>query len=395
MFFFRGIKIARLETELALEQKSKASIEKEFQLTASKVLQETAVNFLSSAMKDLNQIKSDIGQHMEHKRDLISISVNDMKSRLEDYQAIVKKFEEERFSMYAKLDQSLAQILSSGEAVRVEAASLKRVLTHGTGIRGKWGEKILQEILEQSNLVRGIHFESQSTLDQDSRDGGDLRPDFIIHLPGGKRMIIDSKEIAGEYILAQECDDLEDQKAHYQKLVSNIRGHFTKLSRKEYQAYLDPDVPFVVMFIPSEAAIRAAFATDPQIFHDASVKRVILASPMTIAPLIYLVAHSWQQHKLAENARELGVIVEELGNRIAKFVDHIQEMRSGIQKTSESWDRAVNSWESRVAPQITRARSLGGKLKEIDTLSPMDAKSPNLPKRVEKKNSNTTSSDKI
>lgn len=371
-FFYRGIRIARLETELASEKKSNEKIDKDFRLTASEVLQNTTTQFLTTALKDLGQLKSEINENVDHKKELIANAVNDMKSRLEDYQAIVRKFEEERFTMYAKLDQSLVQILNTEEAVRLEASALKRVLTHSTGIRGKWGEKILQEILEQNNLVRGIHFETQSTLN--GAQDNDLRPDFIIHLPGGKRMIVDSKEVAGEYILAQDTDDPERQKEHYQKLVVNIRNHFTKLSRKEYQAYLDPEVPFVVMFIPSEAAIRAAFATDPEIFQDASQKRVILASPMTIVPLIYLVAHSWQQHKLAENARELGVIVEELGNRICKFVDHLMEMRSGIQKTSDSWDKAVGSWEARVAPQITKAKLLGGKLKEIETLAPIEAK---------------------
>ena len=185
-------------------------------------------------------------------------------------------------------------------------------------------------------------------------------------------MIIDSKEVAGEYALAQETEDIEKQKEHYQKLVSNIRNNFVKLSRKEYQSILDPDIPFVVMFIPSEAAIRAAFATDPGIFQEATQKHVILASPMTIVPLIYLVAHSWQQHRLAQNAQDLGNAVEKLGNYLYTFVEHLQTLRGGIKKTVEGWDKAIGSWQTRVSPQIEEAKTLGGRLKETEELSSMD-----------------------
>ncbi len=272
--------------------------------------------------------------------------------------------------MYGRLEKSLGQVLSAEQSIRMETSALKKALTSSTGVRGIWGEKILTEILEQNQFVRGINFDTQvMVLDDEERS----RPDFVIHLPGGKKMIIDSKEVSSEYLLAQETDDAAQQKDHYAKLVANIRSNMIKLSRKEYQSLLDPDIPFVVMFIPSEAAIRAAFATDPEIFDEAAKYKVILASPMTVIPLIYLVKHSWQQQKVAENARVLNEVVEELGDRLYKFVEHLHTIRNGLKKATEGWDKASSSWQRKISPQIDRIKALGGKWKDHEEVEVLEA----------------------
>jgi DNA recombination protein RmuC len=107
-------------------------------------------------------------------------------------------------------------------------------------------------------------------------------------------------------------------------------------------------------------------------FEEATKRRVILASPMTIAPLIYIIAHGWQQQKLADNARELGSVVEILGDRLFVFINHLQGVRNGIAKAAKSWDDAIASWQKRVSPQLDKVKSLGGKLKETEELLPIE-----------------------
>ena len=374
LYFMRAAKIASLSEQLSAERNTKEKLQGEFKLAAAEALQNANQQFLSSAIKDFNFVKKETDQSIDNKKQEIQNSVNDMKAKLEEYQKVVRKFEEERFTLYAKMEQSLGQVLNAEQAIRMETTALKRVLTTSTGIRGNFGQKILQEILEQSDLVKGINFDTQLSVTGDNQN--ELRPDFVIHLPQGRRLVVDAKEIAGEYTLAQETDDPEKQKVHYERLVANIRTNFNKLSQKEYQSFVDRDVPFVVMFIPSEAAIRAAFMTEPDLFREATQKKVILASPMTIIPLIYLIAHSWQQHKLAQNAQELGNAVEELGKRLYTFIEHIQNMKGGLKKTIEGWDKALNSWQSKVSPQIEKTRALGGKLKEIEEPSSMEGITP-------------------
>ena len=358
MHLVRGQKIARLserlsskEEELCSERITKEKLQNEFKLAALEVLQ---------------QARTESDQNLDFKKQEITFSVNDMKSRLEDTQKIIREFEGERAALYAKMEQTLSQVLNTEQLLRIETNALKNALTSSTSIRGNWGQKVLEEILEQNDFVKGIHFNTQVFALNDAKET--TIPDFVIKLSGNRRLVIDVKEVGGEYLAAQKTEDPAEQKVHYEKLVQNIRTNFIKLSRKEYQSQIDPNIPFVIMFIPSEAAIRAAFATDPHIFQEATERRVILASPMTIIPLIYLIKHGQQQEKLAGNARELGLAVEELGNRIFTFVDHLASVQKGIKKAYESCGKAFQSWQKKVSPQIEKTKSLGGKLKELPSL---------------------------
>ena len=364
-------RVKNAEDLLASERITKENLQKDFRSAAVDVLKEDREGFLSLAIRDLRQVKTDADNSIDQKKDEITSSVEAMQKELQSTQELVRRFEEERSQMFGRLEKSLTEVLSAEQAIRMETGALKRALTTGAGIRGPMGQMILQDILEQNGLLRGIHYDTQVTLESDHAD--QLRPDFLVKLPGGKRMAIDAKEVAGEYILAQETEDPSEQKVHYDRLVANIRSNFQRLSKKEYQTLLDPEIPYVVMFIPSEAAIRAAFATDHSIFQEAAQRRVILASPMTIIPLIYLVRHSWQQNQLADNARELGEAVETLGNRMAVFVDHVADIRAGLKKATESWNHAAGSWKKNVFPQIEKARQLGGKLKEMKPVELVDA----------------------
>ena len=371
-------KIGRLTERLS----HAGNLQKEFKLVAAEALQNTAEQFLSSAIKDLRQVKTEAESSIDKRNEEVSRSVSDMRQKLDEYQKTVRSSDQDLKSMYSGLQQSITQVLSAEQTIRMETSSLKKALTSSSGIRGKMGEKFLQNILEQNDLVRGIDFETQVVLNGETQNEG--RPDFVVKLPYGKRMIIDCKEVGGEYLLAQETEDPEKQKEHYEKLVFNIRNNITKLSRKEYQSLLDPDIPFVIMFIPSEGAIRAAFTTHPEIFEEATKKQVILASPMTIIPLIYLIKQSWQQHQLTTNAKELGAAVETLGNRLFKFVDHLRQVGGGIKKAAESWNNAIGSWQSSVSPQIERTKLLGGKLKETDDLPPLETQL-RLDEKIEEK----------
>ena len=333
---------------------------------AMEALRGYAEQFQAIAIRDLRQVKTETDESIEKKKMEIEHSVSHMKSRLEECLKTLRDSDKEWGQMGTRIEKSLTQVLDAEQAIRMETSALKRALTTSVGIRGSLGEMILQQILEENGFVKGINYQTQVTLPADGQ--GEGRPDFIIHLPGGKRLVIDAKEVGGEYHLAQETEDPEKRKAHYEKLVGNIRDNFTRLGRKEYQSLLDPDIPFVVMFISSESAIRAAFQTDTELYRDASSKKVFLASPMTVIPLIQLIKHSWQQHQFAENARDLAEVIAVLWDRLAAFVGHLKNFEEGIFKMNDHWHKALNSWQTRVAPQLDKAKSMGARLKDMPEL---------------------------
>jgi len=379
LFFIRQSRIASLTERLAgiqsileSEKTTKEKLQNEFKLAASESLRQTAEQFLVTAMKDLRQASTEAGQGISNDKKEIERVTTEMRSRLEEYQKVLKKSEDDRLLMQGEITKSLSQVFEAEQSIRMETSTLKKALTSNSGVRGSLGEMVLQQMLEENGLVKGISFETQVAITDDANN--DFRPDFVLHLPGGKHLVIDSKEMTAEYALAQECEDEASRQGHYQKLVQNIRNNFNRLSRKEYQAQVDSEIPFVVMFVSNEGAIRAAFSTDPTLYREAFEKKVFLASPMTLIPLIQLVKYGWQQYRLAGNARELADIVEELGNRLYTFMNHLKSMRDGIQKTSDAWDGAVRSWEAKVWPQIKRAKDAGGKLKDSEPPTALDTK---------------------
>ena len=353
VYFWRQTKV----TELSMRAAAADEALKEERLSRQKMSDE----FRLAASDAVRQMRQENDAAMDHKKDLIESSVGDMKSRLEEYQRVVRKFESERSEMYGNIKSSIEQMLNVGQSVRLETAALKRALTSSVGVQGNFGQIQLEEILERNGFVRGETYDTQVVLE--SEDGAVLRPDVVIHLPGNKKLIVDAKAPIGEFLHAMETEDPEKQKEHYQKLAVNLRDNISRLGKKEYQRLMDTDIRFVLMFVP-EGPIRAAFSADPALLQDAQAKNVLLASPMTIVPLIQLIAYGWRQYRLAGNAKELGLEVEVLGQRLFTFMEYLQDVQQGLKKAGDGWNRAVGSWQSRMAPQLEKIKGLGGKLKE-------------------------------
>lgn len=351
--------------ELRAQVQAREKMTDEFRLAASDALQGATKQLVTDALKDFRQLKTESDLSIENKKDLITSSVADMKSKLEEYQKVVRKFEDERSQMYGSLKTSIEQVLSAGQSIRLETSALKRALTSSAGVQGNLVESLLEEILERNGLVKGQGYDTQVVFP--GEEGSTLRPDVVVNLPGNKKLIIDAKAPMGEFLLAMETEDPERQKEHYRKLAVNIRDNIGKLSRKEYQRLTDSDIRFVLMFIP-EGPIRAAFSADPSLLQDAQAKNVLIASPMTIIPLIQLIAYGWQQYRLASSTKELGLEVEVLGQRLCTFMEYLEDVQQGLKKARDGWNKAAGSWESRMAPQLEKIKNLGGKMKDMPKL---------------------------
>ncbi len=357
--------------QIALLEESKTKLADAFKSLAAEALAQNNRGFLTLAEEKMRGLKTEADQNIDKNRAEISVSVADMKARLEECQTSIRSFEGERRQLYGRLEQSMSQILSTEQQLRVETSALRNALTSSAGTRGSFGEMILEQLLQDNGFVNGVHYETQVRMGDD----GESRPDFVVNVPGNRKLIIDSKEVAGEFVLAHETEDPSKRREHLDKLAQNIRSNYVRLCKRDYLSQMkDQALPFVVMFISNESALRDVLQHDPTIFREACDKKIYLASPLSVIPLIHLVGYAWQQHQLAANAKELGDTVEELGNRLATFVKHLSAMRDGVDKTAESWEKALASWDRRVAPQIEKARTLGGRLKETEPLLPLETR---------------------
>ncbi|MEK7169934.1 MAG: DNA recombination protein RmuC [Patescibacteria group bacterium] len=357
-WFVKGKELA-FERRAAEElRKDSEKSENKFRAIAADVLRLNSEDFLKLAQRDLNKTKELVNTNIHNKEKgfekLVELVSNSVKS-VEDK---VSRFEKERGEQFGALGESIKQVLVTGAKIDEATTTLKTVLSSSSSIRGRWGETVLKNLLEESGLTEGIDFFIQETVSNSEAEL--LRPDVIINLPGELRLAVDSKASLEEFFKAIEEKQPEKKAEHIQKFVVNLRTRIKDLSSKEYQKYIDTKIPYVVMFIPGEAAVRAAFEYDINLYQEAQAKRVMLASPATIMPLVLLIAHAWKQHKSAENAVKLSGEIVELGNRLKAFFTHVAGMGAHLSNATKKFNLAVGSWESRVSTKIEEINKLGG-----------------------------------
>ncbi len=343
--------------ELELEKKAASDyqekvdelVEDKFKSVATDILRLNSKDFLQLAQIDfVNKEKG-----FEKLVEIVNKSVESVEKK-------VGQIEKERNEQVGALSESVKQVLETGSKIYDVTTTLKTALSSSGTIVGRWGETVLKNLLEESDLTEGIDFFVQEVIRGD--ESANLKPDIIINLPGGLRLAVDSKANLEEFVMAVEEKQTERKPEHIEKFVRNLRSQIKNLSSKEYQNHLDKKIPYVVMFIPSEAAVRAAFEYDANLYREAQEKKVMLASPATIIPLILLIAHAWKQNKSVVNATKLSEEVIDLGNRLNVLFTHIGGIGINISQAKNKFNAAIGSWENKILPKIEQINTLGGSI---------------------------------
>lgn len=348
---------------------SEQKVKDQFSILAQEILTKN----LDSQVKALqNQNTHDL----EKKKQEFNQSFEEIKNTLKTTGEKIQNFERERTDQYAKIEKQIQTMATQEQKLIQETERLKSALTTSQSVRGRWGELVLRNILQQSGLVQGIDYEEQAATS--GQDGNLLKPDFVIKLPhSGQHLVIDSKASIFESYLESETQDTEASRRElHQEFANRLKERVKDLSSKEYQKFVTGSVPYVILFVPSEAAIRAAFDIDPLLFQWSMDRKVFISSPATILPLITLIANGWQQHKLSEKSAELAHVVEVLGDRLKTFVSRLAKVGAGIDSASRAWNEAIDkSWNGNQSVQktIDKARELGGNIGDVPTLGPVES----------------------
>jgi DNA recombination protein RmuC len=360
----------------ALEERSKDidQLESRFKAVAGDVLREHSKDFLGEFEKARKVTNADL----ESKEKNFDKIVGDLKKSTETVSEKMIAFEKARAEQVGSLGESIKNVLNTGAKMQEEVGTVKSLLSSASAVRGKWGELLLTTILEQSDLNEGVIFHTQETI---TGENANLRPDVIITLPDGLKLAIDSKASLEEFSKAVDEKDNEKRKEHIVKLSQNIRGHIKDLASKEYQKHLDPRVPYVVMFIPSEAAIRAVAEEDVDLYREAQEKRVMLASPATIMPLLSLIAHAWRQQKTVENASKLAEEITDLGGRLKTFFEHVSGIGSSLENATKKFNAAAGSWDRMVSPKLEKINTLGGNMRIESQIHQIEIE-PRMPQKL-------------
>lgn len=286
------------------------------------------------------------------------------------------KLEKQHVEMEQRRVSAFDSIEKGIKTLSTEADQLANALRK-PAVRGAWGEMVLQDILENAGLIKDVHFLRQDTTT--NADDERARTDFVIILPQGRYIIIDSKAPLEAFWDGMNSDDEATRTERFQAHARLVRGHVKSLSSKNYWSRYPSSPDFVIMFIPTEGAYQAAITVDNSLILDAQKSRVYISSPMTLMNMIHAIAFVLREERLAQNAQEVQETAAELYRRLTKFIEHIEKLGRNLRLTVDNYNGAVGSLDGRVLPIARKMNSMGvSGGADIPTLNPVDS----LPRNV-------------
>jgi DNA recombination protein RmuC len=279
-----------------------------------------------------------------------------VETTLKRYEEGLQRVEKERVDHYAGLREAVELVRAGQGQVRDEARRLVTALTSSPKQRGRWGERSLENVLTQAGLVKGIDFKMEVSVDGED---GRLRPDAVVFLPQGRKLVIDSKCSLNAYL--DGCDEVDDDKraAAFKAHLASIVRHAQQLGSKNYWAEFGEAAEFVIMYIPGEHFLSAALDQDSELWERAFQNKVLLATPTNLVAIARTVASVWRQEKLAEAADEIASLGKELHSRLATMAQHMERVGKNLSTANAAYNQMVGSFESQVLTQAKRFEGLG------------------------------------
>lgn len=370
---FRSSQVSGLRAELArtgadLEHTQRAASERaagleearnqlagELARLSAEALARNNEQFLQLADARLHEGREAADRDLAHRHQAIEQLLRPLGEQLGRYDAGVQRLEVERQRAYSTLTEQVRQLSSAHDQLRRETRNLVTAL-RSPQTRGRWGELQLRRVVEMAGMLEHCDFDEQVTTDA---DGGRLRPDMVVHLPGGKHVVVDAKVPLQAFLDAGEADDESTRRSRLADHGRQLRAHVDALAKKEYWKQVDPSPELVVAFVPGDPLLTAALEHDPGLMEHAVANHVLLATPTSLIALLRAVAYGWQNDALAGNAREVQRLGAELYRRLAVLGRHLGDVGKGLQGAVGAYNSAVGSLEGRVLVTARRFAEMG------------------------------------
>ena len=352
---------ARLDEMAAARE----ALSAQFSEVGAKLLESAQRQFLDRADERFKQSEETAGQGLK-------ALLQPVHERLTRYEETVTKVEAERRDAFGLLHGQIESMRSGTERVSSEAAKLVNALRNAPKARGRWGEQQLKNVLESCGLSEHADFQTEVNVEG---EGGRLRPDVIINVPGGQSLVIDAKVSLNAYQDAFGAVDEGERLLALTAHTASMRAHVNALGNKAYWSQFDDAPDYVIMFVPGEHFLSAALEHDPTLWDFAFEKKVLLATPTNLIAIARTVAAVWRQEKMAKEARQIGELGKELYDRLAKAASDLRKVGGGLTSAVNNYNSFVSSFETRALVTARKFRDLNidTGMRDLDDVPPVEA----------------------
>ncbi|KJD33260.1 DNA polymerase V [Tamlana sedimentorum] len=343
---FENLQQQNLKRDKELEERQE-QLRKDFELLATKILDEKSEKFTIQNKENIKNILSPLQE------------------KIKTFEEKVDLTQKESISMHSALKEQLLGLKDLNQQMTKEATNLTRALKGDSKMQGNWGELVLERVLEKSGLEKDREYFVQQSFTRE--DNSRVMPDVVLHLPDGKKMIIDSKVSLTDYerfVNADDDDKLSFLKAH----VNSVKRHVDQLSEKNYQDLYNMESPdFVLMFIPIEPAFAVVVNEDNTIYNKAFEKNIVIVTPSTLLATLRTIDSMWTNEKQQQNAIEIARQAGALYDKFEGLVKDLTGVGKKIDAAKTDYSAAMNKLvegRGNLITSVEKLKKMGAKAKK-------------------------------
>jgi DNA recombination protein RmuC len=349
---------------LKLMAEAREAMENMFKSHAADALRNNNQSFLELAKATLAEFQQGARGDLEKRQIAIDQLVAPVRASLEKVDEKIAALERAREHAYGEIRQQFTQMSAAHKQLSDQTGNLVSALRQ-SHVRGRWGEMQLRRVVEMAGMMEHCDFVEQPGAESED---GRLRPDLIVKLPGNRNIVVDAKAPINAYMDAHEASNEDLRKAKIQLHAQQVRRHLDALAKKSYWEQFQPSPEVVVMFIPGEAFYSAALEADPGLLDSGFDQGVIIASPASLMALLKAASYGWRQEAIAENAREISMLGQELHGRLGTLAEHFSRIGKGLANATGAYNDAIASFETRVLSSARKFKGLGATSQEAEII---------------------------